>query len=138
MWGFLAPAALFGLTLLGIPIILHLLKPRKVRQTPFTSLRWLRESQHRLSRRIRWHQVLLFLVRAGFVAALVFALARPFISSSAVSGKADRFIIVDFSRSMQYAADEPEASRTAPAARQDLAQARHHAVSGAPGGARFA
>lgn len=106
MWGFLAPAALFGLTLLGIPIILHLLKPRKVRQTPFTSLRWLRESQHRISRRVRWHQVLLFLLRAGLVTALVLALARPFFSSVASSGKADRFVIVDFSRSMQYESDQ--------------------------------
>ena len=102
MIGFLTPAALFGLALLSIPIILHIFKPRKVRQTPFSSLRWLRASQHRISRRIRLHQILLFLLRAGFVTLVVLALAKPIFSSKANSGAADRLVIVDVSRSMGY------------------------------------
>ena len=59
----LAPLALFASALLAIPIILHLFKPRKVRRTPFSSLRWLHLSQQKLARRIKWHQVILFLLR---------------------------------------------------------------------------
>ena len=53
MFGFLAPAALLGMALLAVPILLHLFKPKKVRRTPFSSLRWLRASQQRLSKRIQ-------------------------------------------------------------------------------------
>jgi len=102
MFGLLAPAALAGLALLSIPVLLHIFKPKKVRQTPFSSLRWLRASQHRMSRRIKWHQVLLFALRAGFIALIVLALAKPIVSFNREGNKADRFVIVDLSRSMDY------------------------------------
>ena len=104
MFGFLAPAALGALGLLAIPILLHIFKPRKVRQTPFSSLRWLRASQHRLSRRIRWHQVLLLLLRLAFLALLVLALAKPILSSRSDAHVRERFILLDTSRSMAYRA----------------------------------
>ncbi|HEY8666222.1 MAG TPA: BatA and WFA domain-containing protein [Tepidisphaeraceae bacterium] len=105
-FAFLTPAALLGLALLSIPILLHIFKPRKVRQTPFSSLRWLRASQHRISRRIRWHQVLLFLLRAAFVTFLVLALARPILSFNVSSSKTDRFVILDVGSAMDYRADD--------------------------------
>ena len=83
MISFLAPTALFAASLLAIPVILHLFKPRKVRQTPFSSLRWLHLSQQKLARRIKWHQVLLFLLRAAFLLLMVLALARPTYSRGA-------------------------------------------------------
>src|SRR4051794_28457722 len=102
MLTFLAPYALFGSLLLAVPIVVHLFRPRKVRQTPFSSLRWLRLTPQKLSRRIHWHQVLLFLLRAGLILALVFALARPVIGPRADSRSVDRFIVLDVSRSMDY------------------------------------
>ena len=66
MLSLLAPYALWGLALLSIPVAVHIFRPRKVRQTPFSSLRWLHLTQQRLSRRIKWHQVFLFLLRAAF------------------------------------------------------------------------
>jgi len=108
MMGFLAPWALAGLTLLAVPIAIHLLKPRQVKRTPFTSLRWLKASEHRLSRRMKWHQLLLFFLRAGLLAALVLALARPYIAPGESREATDRIVVVDLSRSMAYAAeDEP-------------------------------
>lgn len=107
MLNFLAPAALWGLALLAIPVLVHLFRPRKVRQTPFSSLRWLRATQQRLSRRIRWHQVLLFLLRAAFVTLLVLALARPLLLPAGSAARAERFIVLDVSRSMSYHAGEP-------------------------------
>lgn len=103
MFGFLTPIALFGLALLSVPILLHIFKPRKVRQTPFSSLRWLRASQHRMSRRIKWHQVLLLMLRASLVVLLVLALAKPIISFGDAAGtRSMRFVVLDVSRSMGY------------------------------------
>lgn len=102
MFTLLAPLALAGSLLLAVPIVVHLFKPRKVRQTPFSSLRWLRASQQQLSRRMQWHQLLLFLLRALFLIALVFALAKPVISLRGKHTFAERFIILDVSRSMNY------------------------------------
>ena len=100
MLTFLVPSALFAACLLAIPIVVHLFRPRKMRQTPFSSLRWLRISKQRLSRRIQWHQMLLFLLRAGFILLLVLALARPLWSPPAAGRFVDRYVIVDVSRSM--------------------------------------
>lgn len=97
---FLAPAALGGLVLLIIPVVLHLFKPRQVRQTPFSSLRWLHLTQQRMARRIQWHQVLLFLLRASFLSLLVVALARPLFVPHGGSGSLDRVIVLDVSCSM--------------------------------------
>ena len=94
--------ALIGLGLLTVPVLLHLFKPRKVRIVPFSSLRWLRASQHRLSRRIKWHQILLFLLRAAFLTLRVLALARPVFALRRTAACAERFIILDVSRNMQY------------------------------------
>lgn len=102
MLNLLAPAALFGLLLLAIPIIIHLFKPRRVRQTPFSSLRWLHLSEQRLSRRIKWHQIILFLVRAAFVILLVLALAKPMFAPKGNATLSERFIVLDVSRSMGY------------------------------------
>ncbi len=97
---FLAPAAFVGLLLLAIPVILHLFKPRQVRQTPFSSLRWLHLTQQRMARRIQWHQVLLFLLRATFLTLLVVALARPLLVPRGGAGSLDRVLVLDVSRSM--------------------------------------
>ena len=102
----LAPAALIGLLLLGIPIMAHLFKPRKTRPTPFSSLRWLRLTHQRLSRRVQWHQWLLFLLRAGFVLALVLALAKPLLDFSGAANPVDRVIVIDTGGSMGYAAKD--------------------------------
>lgn len=102
MFGFLAPLALFGLSLLAIPVVLHIFKPRKVRELPFSSLRWLRASQHRMSKKIRWHQVLLLMLRAGFITVLVLALASPVLSSREARQWTDRFVILDVGRGMGY------------------------------------
>jgi hypothetical protein len=97
---FLSSGALFGLALLTIPVVVHLFRPRYVRQTPFSSLRWLHLTQQRMARRIQWHQVLLFLLRAGFLTLLVLALARPIWSPKGTAAGLDRIVVLDISRSM--------------------------------------
>lgn len=102
MLSLLAPAALAGALLLAIPVAIHLFKPRKVRVTSFSSLRWLNLSKQKLARRIQWHQLLLFFVRAAFILMLVFALARPLFTPGGKTAGVDRFVILDVSRSMGY------------------------------------
>jgi Aerotolerance regulator N-terminal/von Willebrand factor type A domain len=97
---FLAPFALFGMLLLALPIVVHLFKPRKMRQMPFSSLRWLKETHQRMSRRVQWHQWPLFLLRAGCLFLLVAALAKPLLGTWGEALPVDRFIIIDNSRSM--------------------------------------
>src|ERR1041384_4049420 len=99
---FLVPSALLGVLLLAIPIVVHLFKPRKMRQRPFSSLRWLKQTHQRLSRRIQWHQWLLFLMRAGCILLLVLALAKPLMGLWGQRTSGGRFILVDVSRDMGY------------------------------------
>lgn len=102
MISLLSPLALAGALLLAIPVIVHLFKPRKVRVTQFSSLRWLHLTQQRLARRVQWHQILLFLLRAGFITLLVLALARPMFSLRGGGGLTERFVVIDVTRSMAY------------------------------------
>src|SRR5438128_2354485 len=121
---FLAPLALIGTVLLILPIIVHLFKPRKMKETPFSSLRWLKATHQRLSRRVEWHQWLLFLLRAGCILVLVLALARPLIGLWGASRPVDRFLILDASRSMALqAADQPSAMQRATALAERYVQA---------------
>lgn len=117
MLTFLTPAALAGLAVLAVPVIIHLLRPRKVRVVPFSSLRWLRASKHRLTRRIQWHQILLFLLRVGLLISLVLALAKPVISLWGKAGPSDRVLVMEAGPAMDYrTADKPrpmEAARSA-------------------------
>src|SRR5947199_5870956 len=96
--------ALLATGLLAIPVLIHLFKPRRVKQTPFSSLRWLHLSPQKLSRRIQWHQVLLFLLRAAWITLLVLALAKPLLTARDSKGFRERFIVVDVSHSMNYRA----------------------------------
>ena len=103
---FLAPLALFGMGLLIVPILAHLFKPRRVRVIPFSSLRWLRASRHKLSRRLQWHQLLLFLLRAGFLTLLVLTLAKPVMNSGGSIKVTNRVVVIDTGRTMAYAAPD--------------------------------
>src|SRR5262249_33589696 len=68
------------------------------------SLRWLHLTPQKLSRRIQWHQVLLFLLRAAFVTLLVLALAKPLLTAGGSAGSRERFVVLDVSHSMSYRA----------------------------------
>ncbi len=104
-----------GMLLLAVPVLVHIFKPRKTRRTAFTNIRWLRESQHKLTRRVQWHQILLFLFRAALVSLLVLVLARPVLNLGSGEPR-ERFIILDRSRTMTYRepGKEGEAPRQTP------------------------
>jgi hypothetical protein len=108
MLNFLTPTALFWGLLLAVPVLIHIFRPRKVRKIPFSNIRWLRESKQKFSRRLQWHQFLLFLIRAAFIALLVLGLSYPLWDSSSEDVPSERWILLDQGVSMMY--KEPDAT----------------------------
>ena len=71
------PAILWGLGLVSIPIILHFLLRSKPKKFLFPALRLVRVRRQNNIRRLRLKQFWLLLLRMGFLALLVAAIARP-------------------------------------------------------------
>ena len=67
---FLSPLFLMGIATAAIPVIIHLIHRRKARQTPFSTLRFLRMSHHRTAHRRRLHELLLLAMRCIILIAL--------------------------------------------------------------------
>ena len=97
---FLNPLVLFGLVAAGIPVLIHLLQLKRLRQVDFSSIRFLKEIQHASARKVRLRDYLLLLVRTLAIAALVMAFARPAIKGIAgVNSKSASVLIIDNSPS---------------------------------------
>ena len=79
----IAPAALIGIALIALPIAVHLLVRRPVRQFPFPSLRFVRETQLAAFRRGALEDAWLLACRVGIVALAALALAGPVIRTDA-------------------------------------------------------
>ncbi len=96
------PQILFGLFLLGIPVLIHFLNFRRTRTIYFSSLKFLRdiETSHRSRRNLQ--DLLLLLLRLLVFACILFAFSKPVIVSK--SGLAPRNgvvgIFIDNSESM--------------------------------------
>lgn len=106
--GFLVPAFLAGLAALALPILFHLRHRERDRPQRFPSLMFLRRIPIRTTQRRRITDWLLLLLRAGVVALLVAAFARPFLGRAAppVSAVPSRTVVLllDRSLSMGHAA----------------------------------
>ncbi len=76
--GFLHPAFLAGLATLVLPLLLHLLKRRKVRRLEFPTLRFFYLVQKRSSVLFRVGHLLLLLLRLLALAAVTILFAQPF------------------------------------------------------------
>ncbi|MEJ2584991.1 MAG: BatA domain-containing protein [Robiginitalea sp.] len=95
------PELLWGLLLLVLPILVHLLKLRRFRKTPFTNVRILKRilaESNKSSQLKRW---LLLLSRLGLLAALVLAFCQPYKPSQNIDKKKDIVVYLDNSLSMQ-------------------------------------
>src|SRR2546422_11698131 len=80
---------LAGLVLAGLPILIHLAMRQKPRRLSFPAFRFLKLRHNINRRRMRLQHLLLLLLRIGLIAALCLALARPQVSSEAVSWDAE-------------------------------------------------
>ncbi|MBM4034168.1 MAG: VWA domain-containing protein [Planctomycetes bacterium] len=99
---FLYPIYLLGTVFAGIPIIIHMIHRRKAPKVLFPTLRFLRASNERTSRRQRIQDLLLLLLRILLFVLLAFALAQPFLGSRrwGLGQRIHAVIVLDNSYSM--------------------------------------
>ncbi len=97
---FLNGLVLIGLAAAAVPILIHLLQLKKLRQVEFSSIRFLKEIQHASAKRVRLRDYLLLLLRTLAIASLVVAFARPALKGVASGGsKSSAAVIIDDSPS---------------------------------------
>lgn len=73
---FLAPAGLFALAALSLPLLIHLIRRPQRQLRDFAALRWLAE-RNWPREKLRWHERLLLLLRLLLLAVLAALLALP-------------------------------------------------------------
>ncbi|MFO0809632.1 MAG: BatA domain-containing protein [Gemmataceae bacterium] len=101
--GFFAPYMLWGSVAAGIPVALHFLFRSRYRVVPWAAMEFLRQSIEQTSRRIRFQELLLLIVRTLVLGLLAFALARPSSHARPGSGAGDAVdavLLFDVSYSM--------------------------------------
>jgi len=79
----ITPAALIGLALVALPVVVHLLARRHARVLPYPSLRFLHETQLAAMRRRSIQDAALLVCRIGIVAIAALALAGPVLQTPA-------------------------------------------------------
>src|SRR6516162_1873450 len=102
--GFLAPYMLWGAAAASIPIALHFLFRSRYRRVPWAAMSFLLTSIEQTSRRLKFQELLLLVVRVLVLLLLALAFARPLLSSGDSSGPGDpvdAVLILDTSYSME-------------------------------------
>ncbi|MGV3720822.1 MAG: BatA domain-containing protein [Actinomycetota bacterium] len=104
---FLNGAFLGALSLVSIPIIIHLLQRRRYQVVKWGAMEFLRLSQKNRSRRLMIEQLLLLFLRCLVLALVVLAVCRPVVRLAGVPiagarGQVHAVIILDNSYSMGY------------------------------------
>src|SRR5947209_7243256 len=106
---FLAPYMLWGAAAASIPIALHLFFRHRYRTVPWAAMKFLLASIEQTSRRLRFQELLLLLLRCALLVVLALALARPVSTALRGAGQGDAVdavFVFDTSLSMG-AADGP-------------------------------
>src|SRR3954463_3641390 len=97
---FLAPLMLWGSLAAAIPIALHFFYRSRYRTVPWAAMKFLLASIEQTSRRLKFQELLLLLLRTAILLLLAIALARP--SFRGGGGDAvDAVLVIDTSLSMQ-------------------------------------
>lgn len=100
---FAAPMMLAGAAAISIPIVLHLFYRARYKPLPWAPMHFLRQAIEQTSRRLRFQEWLLLLLRCLAILLLALALARPGWSGSSVSSRGqpiDAVFLIDVSYSM--------------------------------------
>jgi len=95
------PQMLWGLLVLAIPLLIHLLRLRRFRKTPFTNVRILQQLVVESNRSSQLKKWLLLLARLGLLAALVIAFAQPYSAREDAGKPRSIALYLDNSFSMQ-------------------------------------
>jgi hypothetical protein len=77
MPSFVNPSLLWGLALLALPVLIHLINLLRHRRVPWAAMEFLLESQRRNSTWIKLKQLILLLLRMAAVAGVVLLVAQP-------------------------------------------------------------
>ena len=100
---------LAGTALIAAPIVLHLIMRRKPTLLEFPALRFIQKRHDANRRRLRLRHLLLLLLRAGLIALLAFALARPSIKLGIAGGSQEApvaaALVFDAAPRMEYRHD---------------------------------
>lgn len=93
-----------------VPLLIYLFARKKPQRVVFSSLRFIRQSQHQQRRRINIKNILLLIIRMLIILFTILAIARPaiktsFLQSSTLHPKTAIGIILDTSYSMEYLID---------------------------------
>ncbi len=104
---FLNPGLLFGAAAAAVPLLLHLLQRRRVREIAFSDLRFLEEVKARRSRALGVRRWLLLLLRMLAILLIVAAAARPRLGGrdAATTAPAALLVVLDASASMRTEQD---------------------------------
>ena len=99
---FLNSALLWGLGLVSIPIIIHIIRKNKVIELDWAAMDFLFDIVEEQKKRFQMEDLLLLLLRIGVILFLVLALARPILNSSMFGlGGGNTIIAVDDTYSME-------------------------------------
>ncbi len=107
---FLAPGFLWGLSLVGIPILIHLFQRRRFQVVKWAAMEFLLQSQKQQRKRLIVEQLLLLLLRCLALALVALSASRPVLRSGVGSflgarGPIHAVILLDNSGSMGYRVD---------------------------------
>ncbi|MBA2482778.1 MAG: BatA domain-containing protein [Planctomycetes bacterium] len=105
MFGVLHPALLGGLSLIAVPVIIHLLLRKRPRPRPWAAMRWLLAAARKAQRRYRLTNFLLLLCRCLIVAIIALMVMRP--SLAGIGGGSRLTLVVDRSASMAARGTDP-------------------------------
>ncbi|HCK99890.1 MAG TPA: hypothetical protein DHW42_07300 [Candidatus Marinimicrobia bacterium] len=96
---------LYLLPLVTVPLLIHLIGRQRIFQHEFSTLRFLKQLEHDLIRKLKIRQIILLMLRMLIILFIILVFARPYRSSNSPGiyvGKGETlYIILDNSLSMQ-------------------------------------
>jgi hypothetical protein len=108
--GFSSPLILLWLAAAAVPLLLHLWRRRRYRETPWAAMEYLLAAIRSRRRRMRIEQLILLAVRTLLVILLVLALAELYVTSDTFlppsRQRVHKLLVIDGSYSMTYAPGE--------------------------------
>ena len=101
---FLHPLYLLGISLIAVPIIIHLWFKKRLKKIPFSTLRFLKKSEAKKFGWLKFREILILVLRCLFITFLFLSLAKPQIKGKFFgAGRLSSVILViDNSYSMAY------------------------------------
>ena len=109
---FLAPAILWGGLAVTVPVALHFFYRARYKPLPWAPMKFLKEAIEQTSRRLRFQEWILLLLRCLAILLLVLAIARPGLDSASSAGATETIdAVFVFDTSYSMAARDGEKTR---------------------------